>query len=52
MRKTCKGTKNLLMKINRLRKKMICIGMAKGLSHPETLKYSEELDELIYKFQK
>lgn len=38
--------------IDDLRKKMISVGKTKGLSHPETLLYSKELDKLIYKVQR
>jgi hypothetical protein len=39
----------ILDEIVRLRKEMITSGILKGLTHPETIKYSKELDELIYK---
>jgi stage 0 sporulation regulatory protein len=48
---SCK-TIDLKIQINNLRNKMILIGKEKGLSHPETLKCSEQLDKLIYKLQK
>lgn len=38
-----------LDEIIRLRKKMITSGIQKGLTHHETIKYSKELDKLIYK---
>ncbi|KAF0817354.1 MULTISPECIES: aspartyl-phosphate phosphatase Spo0E family protein [unclassified Cytobacillus] len=38
--------------IDVLRKKMISVGKNKGLSHPETLMYSVELDKLINKVQR
>ncbi|MBT2688368.1 aspartyl-phosphate phosphatase Spo0E family protein [Bacillus sp. ISL-47] len=41
---------NILDEILKLRKKMITSGIQNGLTHPETIKYSRELDELIYKF--
>ncbi|WP_282172493.1 aspartyl-phosphate phosphatase Spo0E family protein [Cytobacillus firmus] len=44
--------KKLHHDIDTLRKKMISVGKNKGLSHPETLMYSEELDKLIYKVQR
>ncbi|RBP96639.1 Spo0E like sporulation regulatory protein [Cytobacillus firmus] len=44
--------KKLHHDIDALRKKMISVGKRKGLSHPETLMYSEELDKLIYKVQR
>jgi len=34
-------------KINRLRQKLVKTGIEKGLSHQETLKYSQRLDKLI-----
>ena len=37
--------------IDFLRNQMIASGVKKGLLHPETIKYSQELDELIYKYQ-
>lgn len=42
---------DLQIKINRLRALMVSVGMSKGLNHTETLKYSEELDKLILKYQ-
>jgi hypothetical protein len=45
------STNELLSKINILRKELILIGEYKGLSHPDTIRCSEKLDELIYKFQ-
>ncbi|MEH6986346.1 MULTISPECIES: aspartyl-phosphate phosphatase Spo0E family protein [Bacillaceae] len=44
--------KKLHNDIDVLRKKMISVGKNKGLSHPDTLMYSEELDKLIYKVQR
>ncbi|WP_083256106.1 aspartyl-phosphate phosphatase Spo0E family protein [Domibacillus iocasae] len=37
--------------INDLRFQMIIAGQQHGLSSPETLRYSEELDKLILEFQ-
>jgi hypothetical protein len=37
--------------INQLRQKLIKVGKKKGLTHPETIKYSQDLDKLIIKFQ-
>jgi len=51
MRKNSNATNDLFLKINILRNKMICIGETKGLSHPDTLRCSQELDDLIYKYQ-
>ncbi|KKB33045.1 aspartyl-phosphate phosphatase Spo0E family protein [Bacillus thermotolerans] len=41
----------LLNQINNLRKKMIVAGLSKGLGHADTLKYSQELDKLIFRHQ-
>ncbi|MCM3651309.1 Spo0E family sporulation regulatory protein-aspartic acid phosphatase [Metabacillus litoralis] len=41
----------LINKIQNLREQMIKIGKEKGLSNPETIKYSQELDVLIMKYQ-
>lgn len=41
----------LAYKINIIRQLMISTGQTKGLNHPDTLKYSQELDELIFKTQ-
>ncbi|WP_318262422.1 aspartyl-phosphate phosphatase Spo0E family protein, partial [Peribacillus simplex] len=38
--------------IDYLRTHLIEIGMLQGLSHPETIKSSQELDKLLYKFQR
>jgi stage 0 sporulation regulatory protein len=38
---------NLFKDINDLRNQMIHSGLTKGLSHPETIKYSQKLDHLI-----
>lgn len=40
---------SLDFKINRLRLKLVKTGIEKGLSHQETLKYSQRLDKLIIK---
>lgn len=50
MRKNSNATNDLFLKINIFRNKMICIGEIKGLSHPDTLRCSQELDDLIYKY--
>ncbi|MEC2074540.1 aspartyl-phosphate phosphatase Spo0E family protein [Metabacillus fastidiosus] len=42
----------LAYKINLIRQLMIVTGQTKGLNHPETLKYSQELDRLIFTTQK
>lgn len=41
----------LIIRINHVRHLMISTGLRKGLSDYETLKYSQELDELIHKYQ-
>ncbi|MEK4029087.1 MULTISPECIES: aspartyl-phosphate phosphatase Spo0E family protein [Bacillaceae] len=41
----------LSIRINQVRHLMISTGLRKGLDDDETLKYSEELDELINKYQ-
>ncbi|WP_077211784.1 aspartyl-phosphate phosphatase Spo0E family protein [Bacillus dakarensis] len=38
--------------IKDLRNQMIDSGLTKGLSHPETIKYSQKLDQLINIHQK
>lgn len=35
--------------IEKIREQMISSGMSKGLDHPDTIKLSQELDELINK---
>lgn len=42
---------NLNYKINSLRVKMVSVGILKGFTHPETIKYSVELDKLIIQVQ-
>lgn len=39
---------NLTGRIESLRQKMISLGLSKGLSSPEVVAISEELDKLIY----
>jgi stage 0 sporulation regulatory protein len=46
------NSNELISKIDSLRNEMILKGERKGLSHPETIQCSKELDELIYQFQK
>ena len=41
----------LAYKINLVRKLMIVTAQTKGFSNPETIKYSEELDRLIFETQ-
>ncbi|MEK4029073.1 MULTISPECIES: aspartyl-phosphate phosphatase Spo0E family protein [Bacillaceae] len=43
---------DLIEEINSKRKLMIKVGTTKGLHHFETIQYSEELDKLIYKYQR
>lgn len=38
-------------KINLLRIHMISTGLSKGLNHPNTIKCSQELDDLLNKYQ-
>lgn len=38
--------------IKDLRNQMIHLGLTKGLSHPDTIKYSQKLDQLINIHQK
>ncbi|WNS82267.1 aspartyl-phosphate phosphatase Spo0E family protein [Domibacillus sp. DTU_2020_1001157_1_SI_ALB_TIR_016] len=42
---------DLLARINNLRQRMITAGLQHGLNSPETLRYSEQLDELILQYQ-
>ncbi|RID87073.1 aspartyl-phosphate phosphatase Spo0E family protein [Peribacillus asahii] len=44
--------KHLETSIYDLRTHMITIGISKGLTHPDTIKYSQELDILLNKYQK
>lgn len=41
----------LLAKINDLREKMIEIGLEEGLTSPNTIKISKELDKLLNQYQ-
>ncbi|KKI89132.1 hypothetical protein WQ54_28360 [Bacillus sp. SA1-12] len=41
----------LTNKINLVRKLMIVTAQTKGINNPETIKYSEELDRLIFETQ-
>ncbi|WNS79946.1 aspartyl-phosphate phosphatase Spo0E family protein [Domibacillus sp. DTU_2020_1001157_1_SI_ALB_TIR_016] len=41
----------LMKKIKKVRRDMIASGTTKGLSHAETVQYSQELDELMNQFQ-
>ncbi|OMP66961.1 aspartyl-phosphate phosphatase Spo0E family protein [Domibacillus epiphyticus] len=45
------NSNNLLSQINDLRELMVYTGMEKGLNSVETLKYSQELDKLIFQYQ-
>jgi len=39
-------------RIDVLRSHMIAIGKSKGLNHPNTIKFSQELDSLLNVYQK
>lgn len=52
MKKPCSKSKLLCAKIQILRRKMIRCGQLKGYTHPETLKFSEKLDKLIFRYQR
>jgi stage 0 sporulation regulatory protein len=41
----------IINEMNFLKDKMIDTGLSKGLSHPETVSFSEKLDKLILKVQ-
>ncbi|MFJ8244483.1 Spo0E family sporulation regulatory protein-aspartic acid phosphatase [Peribacillus asahii] len=43
---------DLEYKIDVLRTHMIAIGKSKGLNHPNTIKFSQELDILLNVYQK
>jgi hypothetical protein len=47
----CDFCKELSKKIQFFRKALIEAGIKKGLKHPETIKNSQMLDELIFRFQ-
>ncbi|MED4402474.1 aspartyl-phosphate phosphatase Spo0E family protein [Metabacillus fastidiosus] len=42
---------NLEDAIQSLRSQMIAAGMQKGLNHPDTISYSQQLDVLLNKYQ-
>jgi len=42
----------LLLKIDYYREKLIQVGMNKGMTNPETIQLSENLDKLILNYQK
>jgi stage 0 sporulation regulatory protein len=44
--------RKLQQEIANKRNEMVQLGMSKGLSHPETVKVSQELDELLNKLAK
>ena len=46
-----KTVDELMNRINDLRNLMILTGLRDGLNADQTLKYSEELDKLIHKYQ-
>jgi hypothetical protein len=45
------GTKELLLEIDQLKQSINVVVKKKGLIHPDTIKLSQELDRLIFKFQ-
>ncbi|MCM3404925.1 aspartyl-phosphate phosphatase Spo0E family protein [Cytobacillus oceanisediminis] len=47
----CDFCRELSKKIQFLRKALVKTGIQKGLKHPETIKHSQMLDELIFRFQ-
>lgn len=47
----CHFCSELRKKIQLLRKTLIETGIKKGLEHPETIKNSQILDQLIFRFQ-
>lgn len=47
----CRFCHELKNKIQFYRKALIETGIKKGLKHPETIKHSQTLDELIFSFQ-
>lgn len=52
MDNTFTKSNSLFCKIQALRKRMIQSGQKKGYTHPETLKVSQKLDKLIFKYQR
>ncbi|WP_415813396.1 aspartyl-phosphate phosphatase Spo0E family protein [Mesobacillus thioparans] len=52
MENSLSRTKILCCRIKILRKRLISFGELKGLTHPETVKCSEKLDRLIFKYIK
>lgn len=42
----------LKAKIERVRNEMVRVGMREGLSHPSTVKLSQELDELLNQLER
>jgi Spo0E like sporulation regulatory protein. len=42
--------RNLLIELEDLRRKMVHLGMRKGLRHPEVLKVSQELDIVLNEY--
>ncbi|MGM0775462.1 MAG: aspartyl-phosphate phosphatase Spo0E family protein [Bacillota bacterium] len=47
----CHFCQELIKKIQFFRKALIETGIKKGLKHPETIKNSQMLDELIFRYQ-
>ncbi|MEK4029328.1 aspartyl-phosphate phosphatase Spo0E family protein [Pseudobacillus sp. FSL P4-0506] len=51
LQKEIKEADELINQINNIRSLMISTGMRKGFTDLQTLKYSEELDKLLNKYQ-
>lgn len=49
--KTKEANRELEFKINKLRQKMIDTAKIRGFNHPDTIKCSQELDNILYKYQ-
>lgn len=49
---TTNSVERLAKEIEKLRKKMILTGINKGLSHPDTIKISFDLDQKLNIYQK
>ncbi len=47
----CENCRELSKKIQFFRDGLIETGIKKGLNHPDTIKKSQMLDELIFRFQ-
>ncbi|WP_110926701.1 aspartyl-phosphate phosphatase Spo0E family protein [Bacillus massiliglaciei] len=42
---------SIVRQIDSLRHQLITTGLTKGLTHPDTIKTSKELDRWLYKYQ-